>query len=362
VKSFRDQVIRFWDVFTKEELHLRAMLDDEANTHDQLQHKTKQILDICMSECDFTIEKNDEGRYVLTLSPQRDALFILYLRYVIDKAPKALTKHWDFYYSKQKKNDADFTIQWKDRCFSYRDVIVYPRIHDQHFILSVYIDYFQEFRRDERSDIVYQLLTACIGEIYTMYLIESIKFLKRKKPGGMTLDQLPDYIEEVIQTQHWLNVNDPLQVYSPYTILPRKNEFHLRDDIYRGVSSQLKLINEMVHYDDTHVRWAEANGIIIGFVFYEHVSIDKKEQLVLRESLEEKLSHACEEKQIAENIGVAGGIFYTYLDYVVYDWEMFLAILPEFMDDVNTRMYGFQYMVSGEQPLYVVNNKISGQS
>ena len=54
-------------------------------------------------------------------------------------------------------------------------------------------------------------------------------------------------------------------------------------------------------------------------------------------------------------------LFYTYLDYVVYDWELFVKILNEVMEDVNTQMYGFQYMISGEQPLYLVNNKPSGQ-
>lgn len=362
MKSFKDQVMRFWNVFSKEEAQLRELCDQLPNSHSQLQHTMKQMLDICMSECAFIIEKNSSKRYVLTLSPQRDPLFILYLRYVVDKAPKALNTYWDFYYAKQKVMNQDYILDTGKYHIGFRDVYVFPQIHNRHISLDVYMTHLYHVHKEKQLKFAYQLLIACIGEMDTMYLLENVRIIKRRKEGSFTLDRLPDFIEDLIQSEHWINVKNPIQVYSPYTILPRKHELRLRDDMYRGVSSQLKLINEMVHYDDTHIRWAEANGIIVGFIFYEHLQIDRSQQAHLRESLEEKISAACEREQIAENIGVAGGIFYSYIDYVVYDWERFLEIIPDFLDDVNTKTYGFQYMISGEQPLYAVNNVISGKS
>lgn len=362
MKSFKEQVSRFWDVFSKQEIYLRELCDQLPESRSQLQHTMKQTLDICMSECAFTIEKNKSSRYVLTLSPQRDPLFILYLRYVVDKAPKHLCEYWDFYYAKQKVTDHEYMIEADKHLIGFHDVYVFPQIKNQHISLDIYIAHLFNVHKEKQLQVAYQLLIACIGEIDTMYLLGDIRIIKRKKVGSFTLDQLPLFIEDLLQTEHWINVKNPFQVYSSYTILPRKHEFRLRDDMYSGVSSQLKLINEMVHYDDTHIRWAEANGIIVGFIFYEHLKIDRSEQAALRESLEERISKACEQEQIAENIGVAGGIFYSYIDYVVYDWERFLQIIPDFLDDVNTKTYGFQYMVSGEQPLYAVNNIISGKS
>lgn len=362
MKSFKDQVMRFWDAFEQEEQKLRELCDELPHSKAELQHKMKQTLDICLSECAFTIARNSNERYSLTLSPKRDPLFILYLRYVIEHAPKQLNKHWDFYYAKQKSRNRDFMVDAGDYMIGFRDVYVFPHIRNQHLSLDITISHLYQVHKEKQLQIAYQLLIACIGEIDTMYLLENVRIVKRKKEGSFTLNHLPAFIEDLIQSEHWINVNNPLQVYSPYTILPRKHELRLRDDMYRGVSSQLQLINEMVHYDDTHIRWAEANGIIVGFIFYEHLKIERNKQAELRESLEEKISSLCEREKIAENIGVAGGIFYSYLDYVVYDWERFLKIIPDFLDDVNTKTYGFQYMISGEQPLYVVNNVISGQS
>lgn len=362
MKSFRDQVMLFWEVFAKKEQHLRELCDELPETRTQLNHTMKQTLDICLSECAFSITKNTAQRYVLTLSPNRDPLFILYLRYIVNKAPQILSQHWDFYYAKQRVEHNDFRIESDEYSIGFRDVYVFPQIHNQHLTLEVYIHNLYHLRKEKQLQIAYQLLTACIGEMDTMYLLDRVKMIKRKKTGSFTLDRLPEFIEDLIQSEHWINVKNPLQIYSPYTILPRKHELRLRDDMYRGVSSQLRLINEMVHYDDTHIRWAEANGIIVGFIFYEHMKIERNKQAELRESLEEKISKACEREEIAENIGVAGGIFYSYIDYVVYDWERFLKLIPDFLDDVNTKSYGFQYMISGEQPLYEVNNIISGQS
>lgn len=362
MKSFKEQTMRFWTVFSKEEAHLRELCDQLPKNRSKLRRTMKQILDICMSECAFTIDKNSSQRYVLTLSPKRDHLFILYLRYVIDKAPTRLCKYWDFYYAKQKVHHSDYQIEVGEQRIGFHDLYVFPHIKNQHIYLDVYINHLYKLHKEKQLQIAYEMMTACIGEIDAMYLLQGIRIIKRKKAGSFTLDRFPVFIKDLLQTEHWINVNNPLQVYSQYTILPRRHEIRLRDDMYSGVSTQLQLIHEMVHYDDTHIRWAEANGIIIGFIFYEHLKIERKDQAALRENLEERITKLCADEQIAENIGVAGGIFYSYLDYVVYDWERFLQVIPDILDDVNTKTYGFQYMISGEQPLYVVNNVISGKS
>ena len=72
MKSFKEQTMRFWTVFSKEEAHLRELCDQLPKERTKLRRTMKQILDICMSECAFTIDKNSSQRYVLTLSPKRD--------------------------------------------------------------------------------------------------------------------------------------------------------------------------------------------------------------------------------------------------------------------------------------------------
>ena len=361
MKSFRIQAGTFWKVFFQEEKNLRQLLDHENDHRTLIEYKMKQVLDICLSDCAFTIAKKPNGRYELVLSPQKDKLFILYLRYLTAQVPKTLLHLWDFYYANHPCEDRGIKFTVRDQTIGFADIQVYPTIKDQSFALEIYADVFRNMRKEDHFQKIYELLDSAIGEIPTMYWIQSIRFLKKRKSGGIRMDQLSDYIKETIEKQHWMNVSHPLQVYSAYTVLPRRRDFHLRNDVYSGISSQTALIAEMNRYDDTHVRWGEANGIIIGFVFYEHMHLAKGDRIIVRENLEEKLNHCCEIKQAAENIGAANGLFYTYLDYVVYDWELFVKILNEVMEDVNTQMYGFQYMISGEQPLYLVNNKPSGQ-
>lgn len=360
MKSFRIQTATFWKVFFQEEKSLRQLLDQDDH-HALIKRRMKQLLDICMSDCAFSISKKANGRYELVLSPQKDKLFILYLRYLINQVPKTLLHLWDFYYANQPWEDHNKKLTIRNQDLSLADIQVYPTIKKRSLALEIYADVFRNMRKEEQLQKIYELLDGAIGEIATMYWITSIRFLKKQKSGGLRMDQLDDFMKETMKEQRWMNVDHPFQVYSAYSIMPKHRDFHLRNDVYSGISSQTSLISEMNRYDDTHVRWGEANGIIIGFVFYEHMQLNSQNRISVRENVEEKLSHRCEEKQVAENIGAANGLFYTYLDYVVYDWELFVTILNEVMDDVNTHLYGFQYMISGEQPLYTVNNKPSGK-
>lgn len=361
MKSFRIQTDTFWKVFFQEEKDLRQLLDHEQDHEELIQRKMKRLLDIAMSDCAFTVTKHNE-RYELILSPQRDKLFILYLRYLIEQAPKTLSYHWDFYYAKPPGKDRrrEFTV--RDQKLGLKDIQVYPTIKNQSFSLAIYADVLRNMRREDQYRIMDELLDHAVGEIAAMYQIHSLRFLKNKKSGGITLDQLAELMQKTISEQGWMNIDHPFQVYRAYTAMPRRRDFHLRNDIYNGLSSQTALLVEMNHYDDTHVRWGEANGIIIGFVFYEHLQLPKQQRILVRENLEERLSRWCEEKRVAENIGVANGLFYTYLDYVIYDWEQFVELLGKAMEDVDTQLYGFQYMISGEQPLYVADNRPRGQS
>lgn len=362
MKSFRVQTATFWKVFFQEEKSLRQLLDQGEDHRALIEHKMKQVLDICMSDCAFAISKKSNGRYELVLSPQKDKLFILYLRYLISQVPKTLLYLWDFYYANQPCEDRSVKFNVRGNMIGFADVQVYPTIRDQSFALEIYGDVFRNMRKGEQLQKIYELLDGAIGEIPAMYRIATIRFLKKRKSGGITMDQLDAYMKETIEKQRWMNVKHPLQVYRSYTMIPRRRDFHLRNDVYNGITSQPALITEMNRYDDTHIRWGEANGIMIGFAFYEHSQIAMQRRIAVRENLEEKLSQCCEVKQAAENIGAANGLFYTYLDYVVYDWELFVSILNEVMEDVNTQLYGFQYMISGEQPLYMVNNQPSGKS
>lgn len=367
MSSFREQVKIFWKAFFQEEKELRTLLDDAQKHSDEIIKRVKRLLDLCMQDALFEIGKNNCGRYELILTPNGDALTILYLRYIIKHAPKTLLKVWDFYYAKPREHEQDLTLIIKDYELHLRDVIVYPTVVEQRFMLEVYSDVFQTMSERDQLDVLFLCLDSVVGELYTMKYIGDLRILKEKRNGGITLDLLPSYMDEMMEKEDWTNRHHPLQIYSNYTqsdqlMLPNKEQYYLRGDVYSGISTQMNLIQEMLSFQNSHVNIARANGIQVGFLFYEHTQIPKEQLFSVREAIDEQIIERCKKKQVAENIGAANGLYYTYLDYVVYDWTLFLEIILPIMEDVNTQLYGFQEMIIGESPLYLVDNRPRGES
>lgn len=366
MKSFRQQVKIFWKAFFQEEKDLRTLLDHIQEHKEIILERMKRLLDLCYEDCLFEIGKNKEGRYELVLSSNGDSLHILYLRYMIERAPKTLWRVWDFYYAKPRATQNDMMLDLHGKQMSAREVIVYPNVVEQRFALEVYSDVFLNMSEQEQLNLVFLMLDSAIGELYTMKYIGELRIVKHKRNGGITLDLLYSYMEEVMEKEDWANRHHPLAIYSNYTqndymMLSNSKSYYLRGDVYSGISTQMNLIAEMLSLQREHVKAAEANGIQVGFLFYEHSQIVKEQLFLLRESIEEQIMEASKKKQVAENIGAANGVFYTYLDYVVYDWQLFLEIILPIMEDVNTQIYGFQQMIIGEQPLYIVDNRPSGE-
>lgn len=360
MKSFREQVKLFWKAFFQEEKKLRMMMDEFPEHHDELIADIRHLLNICLKDCPFETGKDPDGHYKLVLTPNGDPLTILYLRYIIERAPKILCRIWNFYYAKQCVDMDHCSITIQDHDIVQRDIILYPKVIEQRIHIDVYADILLRMDPEEASRTVYLLLDASIGEVYTMNYIGEIHLVKKKQDGGITLDLLNAYLHEVMSREGWMNRHDSLQVYSNYTIQPKQADFYLREDVYSGISTQIELINEMLQFGSYHVNYANSNGIQVGFLFYEHSQIAKDELFSLRESIDEQISNLFAEKHVAENIGAANGLYYTYLDYVVYDWERFLQMIVPVMEDVNTQLYGFQHMVIGEQPLYLMDNRPKG--
>lgn len=360
MKSFREQSKLFWKAFFMEEKKLRSWIDDLDHHQMDVETLMKQLLHICFLDPTFEVGKGASGRYELILSPNGDPLTLLYHRELFLYMPKTLQRVWDVYEAKPKEDPQEISIDFQDKCIHQKEVFVSCHIKEERVDLDVYCEAMQGVSMEDRMQVIYPLLDASIGELNTMNDIGMVNFVSEKPEGSIPLEHLSAYLENLREKEGWENRYCGAQVYTNYAMQPKQRDFYLREDIYQGSTSQIQLINEMLQQGNYHVRIAEQQGIQIGFVFFEHSMIPPEERFLFRENLEEKLSMAFAKKHVSENIGSANGWYYTYLDYVVYDWEKFLALLVPVMEDANTLLYGFQPMILGAPPLYVVDNRPSG--
>ena len=355
MKPFKERVINFWEVFTGLDEYLRKLCDNMPEKRYELYYVSELIINNCFPRCSYTLEKGDNDRYRLILSPYCNPLIILYLRYWVALAPKQLYEHWDFLIGDQKTNDLDFKMKVDGFEFGFHDLYIHPDIRDDHIDIKVYAENFKYISELMQIHVSYQLLVACLGEIDIMYLLKRCEMSEEKLDGSFPLDQFPAYIKDVIKKRRWINAHDPFRVYKSYIMKPRTRETSLRDDMYYGITTQKKLMDQAFVFEDFQIRRAKDCGIYVGFIFYEHTKIRRRDDLI--EQREEKITNICEKIKIAENIGHACGVYYSYIDYVIYDWESFVGVMTEFLSDVDTSVYGFHFFASHESPFYIVNNE-----
>ncbi len=377
MESFRKQVRLFWEAFFKEEKQLRGWLDHHEDV--RAKKRLSTLLQEYIGECRFCLRKVGSDRYEWCLTPQGDTLLYLCYRYLMERAPNTLHKVWDFHDALPKRNVSDgwdnLGVRDQKDCagketicadgFTDMEVaqeeriLIYPRISRQRFDIDVVCDAWNNYKKADKTKRMQEILDQRIGEYARMFMIGDMKFLKQPREEGMTLAQFAQFSEDIAWEKKRAYQH---QIYSAYVVLPRYYEYFLRSDVYSGVSSQLEIIYDFIHKKEGRVRKARALGVVVGFLFYEHSHIAQEKRLLVRENLEEAVSRICVKGGIAENIGAANGLFYTYLDYVVYDWDLFVEKAMSLFEDVDTHMYGFQPMIMGELPIHLVDNRPKGMS
>lgn len=350
---FRKRVALFWERFLKEEKQLRNLLDQERKT--DATAILKSLVKQHIGNYPVSLDKKDH-RYICEFSPQGDTLVYLYLHYTIANAPQILHKQWDFHDAMSK-----FEIR-KSLCINAiqaDDVRIYPQVSHQRLNLDIACDTWKQAKRSEKQEAIRVFLDVYIGEFERMFLIGDIKFLKRVREGGMTLTEFARFSEDLVSEKSRTYLH---QIYSHYVILPRYDIHYLRSDVYSGVSSQMGIIHDFLHQKEERIRKAKEYGIIVGFLFYEHAHIEQEKRLLVRENLEEAISNITVKAGIAENIGAANGLMYTYLDYVIYDWDAFMEKAMPLLEDMDTHIYGFQSLVANALPIHLVDNRPKGSS
>lgn len=361
MEAFRKQVRLFWEAFFKEEKQLRILLDQ--NEDKEATKCLSVLLREYIGECRFILRKESAYRYEWILTPQGDTLLYLYYHYLMERAPHTLHKVWNFHDTLPKQNESVETSAqsalMSKQTADEENILIYPHPSAQRFDIDIAAEAWNRWKKADKIKRMQELLDRWIGEYSRMFMINDMKFLKHPRADGMTLAQFAQFSEDIAWEKRRAYQH---QIYSTYVVLPRYNEYFLRSDIYSGVSSQLDVIHDFFRKREDRVKKANALGIAVGFLFYEHAHIAQEKRLLVRENLEEAISRICVKAGIAENIGAANGLFYTYLDYVIYDWDQFVERAMSLLEDVDTHMYGFQPMIMGELPIHLVDNRPKGMS
>ncbi len=356
-KSFKQRIEEFWRAFEKEEHQIRELIDSKSNS-ETLVAAMNKLLSIAFDEPLFEMGFNDEqGKYELITTPEGDRIKLPLTYYWKQKAPKSLERKWNFY-STRPANHANFGLSMYGIQIDNETVDIYCTVNndDQKFNIEVYSEKINTLNENQRYAIFFILLDQFLGEAYTMQYVGTIDFIEKKSKGqAITPRQLKELIDQTIQEKEWDVLDNPMEVFSSYSMNPQTenvDDILLRTDIFAGYTSCFPMLR--AYYDEESETFDQVfkNGAVYGFLYYDNTSFSTDELLDFRTNLEDEIVSHYEKSGDAYCIGGATGEYFSYIDFVIFDFEHFLQVAKEVVAQQNLEQVGFKYF---KQDAAVIN-------
>lgn len=354
-KNFRQRVIDFWKEFEKEEAGLRKMMDEKTDPQ-TLVKTMNSVLSFAFEDPYFQMGINEEGKYELILTPEGDRARLLQIHYCVERAPLSLKEKWNFYSSKPAHIRDTETLQMYDLTITLNDVTIYYEVDEerQKVNIQVYSPKLMTLEEDNRYNMFFIFLDQAVGELYTMEYIGYIDFVEEKQDiPTIPSIRFKGLIDNIIKEKEWNTLENPIELYSGYRLEPNEEEgWSLREDAYIGMTSCVPIVNKFLQHDNSLFESFETDGIIFGFLFYENVNVPQERMVPQRSEIEDKIIDLAEQQGIAQSIGGATGYHFSYMDFIIYDYDAFIKIAKEVMSGYKFEEVGFSKFIFGDDPVW----------
>lgn len=341
---FKNRVSKFWESFTEEEVQIREMMDNKAEG-EILLNFVDSILQIAFNKVYFEMGINNEGKYELILTPEGDRTRLMQLHYWLQHAPEHLWKKWNFYSTKPAHGQPGATMIMFDTQVGDNDIIIYPEIdNDKNKVnVEIYSPNLMALEENQRYSMLFIYMDQFIGELYTMEYIGYIDFVGRKKnKKPVKITELKSVIDNAIEENCWPVFDNPCEIYKGYRMEPvNKEGWTLRQDVMSGYTSCTPILNDFYNGLTICFEEARGNGVIFGFIFFDNTNIPRENIVNFRGEIEDKITEQTSPYRIANSLGGATGFRFSYIDFIIYDYEAFINIVKDVLGNYNFDEAGY---------------------
>lgn len=355
-KSFKQRVIEFWAAFEKEEANLRSLMDSKADAQ-TLVGTMNRVLNIAFNDPYFQMGINDEGKYELILTPEGDRARLFQLHYCVQNAPAKLLEKWNFYSSKPGDAKDHNSMEMYGISLKAEDMKLYYEADTERskVNIQVYCPKLMELEENERYNMFFIFLDQYIGELYTMEYIGYIDFVEAEQVlPEVSIADFKDLIDKIVKENEWATLDNPYELFSGYQLEPTEEDgWQLREDVYIGMTSCIPVINKFLQHDSSLSEEFEADGVVFGFLFYENINVPQERMVPQRSEIEDKIMAIAEPQGIAFSIGGATGFHFSYMDFIIYDYDAFMEIAKEVFASYDFEEVGFSKFIFGDEPVWI---------
>lgn len=345
IRPFRDRVQDFWEEFSKEEVHLRELMDDSANPQQAAEFAAKLLQKAFRRPCFQLAHNRVNGKYTLILTPEGLRHQMFPIEYWQQKAPKELLEHWDFLAGRPRIPNVTLQLDGAQLTGKDMQVWIEKQKYDQAGI-KIFVPKLAFLLRKEKGKVyamIYQMLLQSLGEKVAMRHIAYVDILERaeKTKPDLLVSELYQWMGENLCGGDFekLEQADPCETYFGYEKKPQQNNISLRSDVVLGTTACLELVKDYHAGRGGIDSMYRKNGVVAGFLCYGHGKTPANQLVSTRTKLEQKLEEAAGDS--VRIIGGATGLSRSYIDCICYDLQSFLDAAKEVFSQEETPMVLF---------------------
>ncbi|MGL5317147.1 MAG: hypothetical protein ACRC9Q_00380 [Bacteroidales bacterium] len=350
-RTFKLRIEEFWKKFQVKEQELYQMIQSQDDP-EAIMSRMQELLGVAFDSVYFELSLQ-EDKCEIILTPEGNRVKWILYYYWMKMAPAELGVRWNFYAAKPPVAEPlPVTFTMYDIEVSDTDFEIFAEENRIGAVIDlfVYAPKFDTCTEQQKYTIFYVLLEHYLGEVNLMEYIGDITFVAKDQETGERVDAVSmlSFLNKHIRKNEWVLIDKPTDCFSTYSMDPvEEDTLDLREDVIAGNSSCVPIINEYYNDDSTTFRFAMENGVMIGFFYYDNTRFTPQTSVAFREEMTEKLLGQIKGRNIADVIGGATGLDYSYLDVIVYDFEEFRLIAKELLENYDFDESGFSEFVRG---------------
>ncbi len=333
--SFRQRVQDFWQLFVEYESELLYRMHHEQDPS-QGHLFMQKLLQNVFPRPVFQLHTYDDYEELI-ISPDGSGSRLYQLAYWRMQAPEEITARWEIVIGIPPIEAPERAVlDVSERRIYALQIQVWPvLLEDGRIGIEVYSEALRALGPEHGYMASCMLVEQCIGELRLMSNVAYVTLLEQPAmEPHILLPALGNYIENLKLSGQLPPQDDPLGLFSSYTMEPQEEQVYLRDDIYFGNVSAAALPILQEYYVGANDLFDDAaqEGVIWGFLFFTITDIDAEQRVNVRAAIEDALNQALIEHGVGECVGSASGYQYAYLDCICYDWAGFMDVAERVLE------------------------------
>lgn len=334
----------FWKYFEKIQDKLKDCLQkqDYEQLNDMMEELDRRVLEI--SGCHFFVE-NLYSEYEMTFDtgPNKTSQYLAAM--MVNTAPKSIKKGWIINASlpplSQKAIQAQ--VQIKDSVYTITDFYVFWQTapNSESIEAKVYCPGYNLIDNTEnKKEMSMYLLELALGECAYEAYLSHIDYLDapQKDIAFCPLVDFYETVMDVVEKNHWKEYRTALDIYSVYQPIQDIASDSLRKDMKFIFTTHPLLIEETVEHKEDVLKDLAVKDGEFGFVYFNN-QFNSKEDAMYRQELSRKLDAHISRLNVGKVIGGAIGKSYSYIDWIVFDKELFLKAFNQIKKQLNIELY-----------------------